>query len=192
MILDAARSGEKVLVHCGIHHAFTEYRQPVVSDGEFSHFDHSLRCGNHVFAVLDKRAVTVFLHAPWRGQQGYGSSLRHPAGGIIDAFMLAAGPRPLGFDLAGGPFGELRVEDAIYRHGYEEFKLADFCDGWIYTKPISEYEGVTPVPGWVNESNLEHARAQSSNPRFRQASIERFNRSVARAAEIRRRWGYLR
>ncbi len=192
VILAAVDSGEKVLVYSGIHHAFTEYRQPIVIDGEFRRFDSSLRCGNHVFAALGKRAVTVFLHAPWHGQGGYGSRVRHPAGGIIDALMLAEGPRPVGFDLVDGPFGEIRVEDAVYRHGYEDFKLADFCDGWIYTRPISECEGVTPIPGWVNESNLEFARAQSPNPRFREASAEEFNEGIARDAQMHRRWRHLR
>jgi hypothetical protein len=192
VILNAVASGDKVLVHCGIHHAFTEYRQPIVSEGEFSHFDHSLRCGNHVFEALGKRVVTVFLHAPWQGEEGYGSKMRHPADGVIDALMLAEGPRPVGFDVDEGPFAEVHVEDAVYRHGYENFKLADFCDGWIYTKPISEYEGVAPVADWINEANLTRARTQSSNPRYREASIEKFNRSVARSADISRRWGHLR
>ncbi len=192
VILDAVRSGEKVVVHCGIHHAFSEYRQPIVNQGEFSHFDHSLRCGNHVFAELGKRAVTVFLHAPWNGPDGYSSRMRHPADGVIDALMLAEGPRSVGFDLDGGPFGELRIEDAVYRHGYEDFRLADFCDGWIYAKPISEYAGVTPIPNWVNESNLERARAGSPNAGFRQASVDEFNQGIAQDAGIHRRWRHLR
>jgi len=192
VILNAVRSGKKVLVHCGIHHAFTAYRQPRVSQGEFRGFDPSLRCGNHVFAALGKRAVTVFLHAPWNGAAGFDAPMVHPAGGVIDALMLARGPRPVGFDLEGGPFGEVRVRDAVYHHGYEDFKLADFCDGWIYSRPISEYEGVTPIAGWVDEDNLERARAQSPNPAFRDASIERFNKAIARDAEIRRRWKHLR
>ena len=192
VILDAVRSGEKVLVYCGIHHAFTEYRQPIVIKGEFRRFDDSLRCGNHVFAVLGKRALTVFLHAPWNGPEGYGSRMLHPADGVIDALMLVSGPRPVGFDLAEGPFGELRIENAVYRHGYEDFKLADFCDGWIYMKPISEYAGVTAIPGWVHEGNLERARAQSPNPSLREASIEEFNEGIARDAEIHRRWGHMR
>ncbi|MFH1501655.1 MAG: hypothetical protein ABIG03_01280 [Candidatus Eisenbacteria bacterium] len=192
VILGEVDSGEKVLVHCGIHHAFSEYRQPVVWGGEFRRFDSSLRCGNHVFAAIGKRAVTVYLHAPWNGREGYGSPMLHPAGGTIDALMLAEGPRPVGFDLGEGPFGRLRAEDAVYSHGYEAFELADFCDGWIYTRPISEYVGVTPIRGWVNEGNLERARAQSPNPDFRQASIEEFNNGIARDAEIERRWGHLR
>jgi len=192
VILDAVESGERVLVHCGIHHAFTEYRQPVVIDGEFRRFDSSLRCGNHVFAALGKRAVTVFLHAPWKPHEGYDAQVCHPADGIIDALMLAIGPRPVGFGLQGGPFGELRIQNAVYRHGYDDFKLMDFCDGWVYTKPISEFEGVTPIPDWIHEGNLETARSQMPNPSFRDASIDAFNSGMARDADIPRRWGHLR
>jgi hypothetical protein len=145
-----------------------------------------------VFAELGKRAVTVFLHAPWEGREGYGSATVHPADGTIDALMLAVGPRPVGFSLRPGPLGELRIQGGVYHHGYDDFKLADFCDGWIYTKPISEYEGVAPIPDWIDESNLERARAQSPSPSFRQASIEQFNLGIAHDAEIRRRWGHLR
>ncbi len=190
-ILEAVGEGEKVLVHCGIHHAFTEYRQPMVDNGEFRGFPQSLRCGNHVFNALGKRAVTVYLHAPWCGAEGYESDMRHPADGIIDALMLAKGPYPVGFNLDEGPFGGLRIKDAVYRHGYEDFKLSDFCDGWIYTKPISEYEGVTPIPGWISEKNLDYARAQCPNPYYRNSSADEFNEALSRSADINRWWGHL-
>jgi hypothetical protein len=187
-ILDAVADGEKVLVHCGLHHAFTAYRQPIVIDGAFSHFDRDLRCGNHVYAALGERTMTICLHAPWSGAGGYGDDLRHPADGVIDALMLAVGPRPVGFDLDGGPFGELHVVDAVYRHGYDDFRLADLCDGWIYTRPISRYEGMTPIPGWINDANLARARAQSPNPAYREGSCEAFNLAVARDAKMAERW----
>jgi hypothetical protein len=192
VILDAARSGEKVLVYCGIHHAFTQYRQPVVVDGKFLHFDRALRAGNHVFNAIGKRAITVYLHAPWNGYDGYDSAMRHPADGIIDSLMEGIGPHPVGFDLIRGPLGELQVKDAVYRHGYDDFRLKTFCDGWIYTKPISSYEGVTPIPRWINDDNLERARLQSPNPAFRTASVQRFNGAIARDADIPSRWGFLR
>lgn len=192
VILDAARSGEKVLVYCGIHHAFTEYRQPIVVDGKFLHFDRELRAGNHVFNAIGKRAITVYLHAPWNGYDGYDSAMRHPADGIIDALMQSVGPHPVGFDLGTGPLGQFQVKDAVYRHGYDDFRLRTVCDGWIYTEPISSYEGVTPVPGWINDDNLERARRQSPNPAFRAASVQSFNEAIAQDADIASRWGFLR
>lgn len=191
VILESVGRGEKVLVHCGIHHAFTGYRQPVVLDGRFVRFGEK-RCGNHVYDEIGGRAVTVFLHAPWNGPGGYGSAYVYPADGVIDALMLEIGPRPVGFDLAGGPFGGLRVDKAVYVHGYEDFRLADFCDGWIYLEPISGLEGVIPVDDWIDEENIGLVRRRHPVPSRREASIESLNRGIARSARIQRRWGHLR
>lgn len=192
VILAVAEDGEKVLAHMGIHHAFTEYRQPYVVDGEFRNFVGQLRCGNHVYDAIGKRAVTVYLHAPWPGSEGYDSKATLPADGIIDAVMIAAGPRPVGFDVDGSPLADVTLHDALYHHGYENFTAATFCDGWIYFKPIGEYEGVTPIPGWFNEGNLVRARAQSPNPAFRDASLEEFESGLVRDADIPRKWSHLR
>jgi hypothetical protein len=184
VILDSAVArGEKILVHCGIHHAFTEYKQPVVGNGKFVRFDDS-RAGNYVFKEIGKRAITVFMHAGWVPAEGYGKPYVKPADGIIDAAMELVDPSylPVGFSTRGTPFGDLPGETSIYKYGYEKFTLADFCDGYIYHKPFAEYEGVTPIPDFVNETNIEEARKNASNPRFRDASIERFNKAIARDA----------
>ena len=141
-----------------------------------------------MYDALGERTATLFLHSPWSGAGGYGDRQRHPADGIIDALMLAIGPRPVGFDLSAGPIGELRIVDAVYRHGYGDFKLADLCDGWIYTQPISRYEGVTPIADWINGDNLAHARSQSPNPAYRDATCEAFNLAIAHDAAMARRW----
>ncbi len=192
VILDEVEAGEKVLVYSGIHHAFSEYQQPIVWEGEFVRFE-TTRMGNYVYRAIGKRAVTVFLHAPWKGPGGYDDEMVHPADGVIDALMLnrSGGPYAVGFSLGGSPFGQLRIENAVYRCGFEDFRLAEFADGWIYTKPISEYEGMTPIANWINEANIEMARLQMPNPAFRDASIERFNAGIARDADIPRRWGHL-
>jgi hypothetical protein len=193
VIREAVERGGKVLVHCGIHHGFSEYQQPIVIDGAFVRYEDT-RAGNYVYRAIGKRAVTVYLHAPWNGPGGYSDAMVHPADGIIDALMLsrAGGPAPVGLDLRGSPFGELRIENAVYRHGYEDLRLAQFADGWIYTKPISKFEGVTPIPGWIDETNIAAARQQMPNPEFRDATIERFNEGIARDADIPRRFGHLR
>ena len=193
VILEQVAAGEKVLVYSGMHHAFSEYRQPVVPGGEFKRFDDS-RMGNYAYRALGKRAVTVFMHGPWSGPGGYDAAMVHPADGVIDALMLgrAGGPRAVGFDLRGSPFGALEPEHCVYRHGYPGFRLADFCDGWIYWKPISEYEGATPIAGWITRENLERARSQTPNPSSRDLSVEEFNSAIARSADARRLFGRLR
>ncbi len=193
VILEAVGRGEKVLAYSGIHHAFSGYRQPVVIEGRFRRFDET-RMGNYLRRALGGRVATVYLHAPWNGPRGYGDDWVHPADGVIDALMLRipGGPRPVGFDLAGTPFGRLAPRNCVYRHGYPDFRLSDFCDGWIYTKPISRYEGVTPVEGWVNERNLYLAQRGSPSPRWRDRGADEFNAMIARDADVARKWRHLR
>jgi hypothetical protein len=153
------------------------------------------RMGNYVYRAIGKRAVTVFLHAPWTGPGGYDDAMVHPADGVLDALMLnrAGGPHAVGFNLADSPFGRLRIQNAVYRQGYgDEFTPARFADGWIYTKPISEYAGVTVIPGWINEANIEYARRQLPNPALRDASIEMLNSGIAQDADVPRRLARLR
>jgi hypothetical protein len=183
-----------VLVHCGIHHAFTGYRQPRVRNGSFAGFG-TPRFGNHLREALGMRAVTIFLHAPWNGREGYGPPFVHPAGGRLDAFMLAraGGPFPVGFDVAGSPLAALPIDDSVYGHGYQPFTLEGFCDGWIYTKPVSQFEPVTYFEDWINESNLARARATAANPRWRTWSIAELNAGCSSYQDdFRRFFGRLR
>lgn len=174
VILGEVESGKKVLVHCGIHHAFSGFRQPRVQRGEFAGFVEG-RMGNHLRQALGARAVTVYLHAAWGDSAGVGPQRVHPATGRLDAFMLgrAGGPFAVGFNTAGSPLGELPITNAIYSYGYDPLTMALFCDGWIYTQPLGEYETVTYIGDWVTEENLDRARAGSMNPRFRDATLEK-------------------
>jgi hypothetical protein len=184
VILDSAVArGNKILVHCGIHHAFTEYKQPVYVGGKFLRFDDS-RAGNHVFREIGKRAITVFMHAGWYAEKGYTMDVVRPADGIIDAAMELLEDRylPVGFDTRGTPFGDLPGETSVYKHGYDTFTLATFCDGYIYHMPFAEFECVTPILDFVNDSNIDRARKNASNPRFRDATVERFSRSIEKDA----------
>lgn len=188
VILDSVvAKGEKILVYSGMHHAFTRYRQPIVVDGEFIRFG-DVRMGNYVFDAIGERAFTIFLHGPWSSAEGYGSSLVKPADGVIDEVMAELDPSllPVGFDTGGTPFGSLKAETSFYTYGYDDFTLLLFCDGYIYQKPITQYEGVTPIPDFINECNIDYARAQSPDPAFRERSPQDFNVAIARHADLSR------
>ncbi len=207
----------KVLVHCGIHHAFTGYRQPVVKDGAFVSWGR-IRMGNVLRDSLGTDVVTVFLHAPWNTTAGYDADFVHPAGGRLDAFMLNrdAGPFATGFDVADSPLERLPITDAVYMHGYDRpqglgstsddgvgdyippandgiFSIIDFCDGWIYTKPIHEYEPVTYIDGWINDTNLDRARAEAMNPKWRTMDVDALNAGcMSYQQDFERFWGHLK
>ena len=70
---------------------------------------------------------------------------------------------PVGFDTRGTPFGKLSCETSVYHYGYDHLTLADFCDGYIFTKPISQYRNVHHIKGFINKNNVELARLRLSS-----------------------------
>ncbi len=178
---------EKALVYCGAHHAFTEYRQPIVSGGKFVRFG-DVRAGNHVYAAIGKRAITLLLHAPWKASTGYDAPWVRAGDGYIDAVLEDLEPefRRFGVDTRGTPFGKIPGATGVYHHGYDQFTLATLCDGYICDGPLGSYEGVTPIRDFITETNLPEARAQSPMPAFRTASPADFYDEAVRTANIRR------
>jgi hypothetical protein len=194
VLLDVVVSqGEKALVYCGSHHAFTEYRQPIAANGKFIRFG-DVRVGNHVYQKIGKRTCTIKLHAPWISAEGYDRPLVLAADGYIDAAIRQMEPRyqRAGFDLTATPFGALPGETSVYKFGYEQFALDTIYDGYIIQGPLSGYRGVTPIRDFVNATNLAEARAQSPNPALRTASAQDFNEGAARDADIPRRFALLK
>lgn len=180
----------KALVYCGTHHAFTKYAQPIVSDGVLQRREDS-RFGQYLHAFAPARIFMIALHFPWPGAAGYGSAPVLPADGALDRTLESGGTKwqRVGFDLNGTPFGALVSRTPVYKLGYEPFTLDEFADGYIYTGPISRYEPVTPIADFINESNLEYARAHSANPADRTASIADFNQAIAASLEgTKKRW----
>lgn len=194
VLIDAVISrSEKALVYCGTHHAFTEYRQPVVVNGKFIRFGDT-RLGNFVFQKIGKRAFTIFLHAPWVSSDGYDKPVVRSVDGYIDAVLNELNPKfqQVGFDLKGTPFGKLPGETSIYKFGYDRFTLETIYDGYICQGLLSKYEGVTPIKDFINEHNLEEARAQAPNPELRTISADDFNEGIAQDADIPRRFARLK
>lgn len=195
VILDeVVDKGEKALVYCGIHHGFTEYNQPIYdfNNQKFVRFVTN-RLGNYIYKEIGKRAMTIYLHAPWISAEGWDKPSVYPVDGIIDAIMreLPLKYRRVGFDTKDTPFGMLTCNKSYYKYGYDNFRLEMFCDGYILQKPLSEYEGVTIIEDFINEKNIDYARSQSPNPRFRNASIEDFNNAMKRSADIKKRYAHL-
>jgi|GEM_PF-330522 len=175
--------GEKALVYSGAHHAFSEYHQPIADKRKFIRFG-DIRMGNFIFNEIGKRAITVYLHAPWYSARAAIGNFVFSADGAIDAVINKLEPKyqNAGFDLKGTPFGKLPAETSLYKFGYPEFKIEMMYDGYIIQGPMSSYKGVTPIKDFINSSNLEYARQHSPDPSFRNSSAEDFNKDIASTA----------
>lgn len=179
---------EKALIYTGSSHAFTQYRQPIYNEKtkEFVRFVED-RMGTLVHNKIGNRAFNIFLHSSWPNEKGYSELLVYPVDGVIDTLMPTLPPkyRKVGFDTHGTPFGSLRGTTTLWKHGYDNFVLSDFCDGYIYQCALSEYTPVTPIEGFINSNNLEEAKSQSPETRFKKPFItpQDFNEQIANDAK---------
>lgn len=176
--------GEKALCYCGMHHAFTKYRQPVVENGKFIR-DMTERFGNYVYKEIGESVFTISLHSPWISAQGYEAKAVLPADGMID-YVLASLPKErqrFGFDTATSPLGMFSGETGLYKYGYERFTLKDFCDGYICQGKLAGYRPVTYIKDFVNTENLERVQRAFPNPSFRTATVKEFNDAIGSDAQ---------
>ncbi len=180
--------GRKALVYSGSHHAFTRYLQPVIREGKVVRYLET-RMGTLVWKKIGDRAFSIFLHSPW-SDKNYEDEF-YPVGGVIDALLYESPLRPVGFDIVGTPFGKLTApDDILYVQGYEPFTLDKFYDGYIYTKPISRYEGVATDAAFINDRNFKHACEQMPNIAFRNRirKKEDIDKAMVSDADIPRRF----
>jgi hypothetical protein len=154
---------EKALVYCGAHHAFTRYRQPMYNfEKRTLRGLADSRMGSIVHRDHPSRVLTVMLHMVFYSRDSE-SKWMPPAGGAIDLAMAAFPGKRVGFDVQGTPFGRLRSPGTYYTLGYDDFRLEQFCDGWIYQKPFADYEGVRVDPKFITEANIEAANRRVPN-----------------------------
>ena len=165
------RKGRKALVYAGQYHATTRFPFPVFDFKRriVTGFDaHTL--GQLIYRKIRGRAFSICLHYPWETVDGP-KSFDYPIGGAVDALMKALGPRRVGFDVVGSPFGRLTDHKAVYSRGRPKFFFEDFCDGYIFQKPFAEYEGCGVDPLFVTEENLAEAIAFLPNAEIKKKIV---------------------
>jgi len=146
---------EKSLIYCGRHHAFTKYKQPVYDFEKDTLYElNNERFGNIIHGKFPKKTFNIFLHSPWVPNKGWDEQWVKPVNGVIDSIMDLMGNIPIGFDAKNTVMGKLKANDTYYAFGYEDFKLEDFCDGYIFLLPYKKVEFVSVVPNFYDEYNL--------------------------------------
>lgn len=148
LVLDFVKTpGRRVLVYSGLHHAFTRYYQPELPRAQRVEklMD---RMGNVLWRQLGEEVFMVALAAPWQCREGGGETWGRclPVGGAIDCAAVTLG-RAVGFDVAGSPFAALPITRSFYYGlGYPALRLEDFADGYVWTRPVEEVQGVAVIP----------------------------------------------
>ncbi|GAB4375284.1 MAG: hypothetical protein Kow0042_20590 [Calditrichia bacterium] len=186
---------QKALIYSGINHAYTKYQQPVYNLEKKKLVSLlNRRMGNFVFAKIGERCCTIFLHSPWPSVKGYSKPFVYPVDGIIDALFAELGSDyyPVGFDSHGTPFGRLPSTTSYWKHGYPDFTLEQYCEGYIFCKPLSRYQGVSVIKNWFTAENRLEAIAQIANPDPRvkdtTLTVSRLYQGLKQDTDFRRRF----
>lgn len=148
--------GEKALVYCGAHHAFTSYQMPIYDFEEGVLYQlYDGRFGNIIQAKYPSKTFTIMMHMPWLSNEGFEVQRVRPVAGVIDSAMQLLSNKPVGFDVKGTFMGTLGSTDTYYAIGHENFKLEDFCDGYIFLVPYKEMRPVSISGNFYDDYNLD-------------------------------------
>lgn len=164
---------KKAFVFCGFHHGMTEYKQPVVVNGEFIRLDHE-RMGHYLFNKYGKRVQTVLTHYSWPKREGYGLGYVLPFQGQLDSIGTEVGS----FGIDAYKLSQLVDSSSVYSNGYNKLRLFHLCDGYVLIKPICEQNVLTPIPNFVNDTNLSETKRQAYDMRDEKYTAQSFNDSI--------------
>ncbi len=163
--------GEKVLALVGTPHAYTRYGSPYYkyNGDNFCDFDRNW-LGNRVYRKSPGRVYSVMLHQAFTIKQGNMYSAVSPGGGLVEKLMATNNNRAVGFDLLNSPAGKI-PDRSLYAVCYPDFTLEQLFDGYNFLKPLRELEGCTPIPEFVNETNIAHAISNFPDPDWHEKII---------------------
>jgi len=139
LVEGAFEKKKKTLVHIGIAHTVT---------------CQGLRLGTVLREKYGSRLFQVVLHHAF-------PSRRKPAKTtwVLEEAFAAAGGKPVGFDLADSPLGNLYDVGVAWWRMKKNARLSDFILGYVIFKPHEELNRVTWVDGFLDAKNFEESRA---------------------------------
>jgi hypothetical protein len=185
--------GEKILILTGTPHAFTRYRIPLYDFNapDFVRFEER-NLGQLLPKLASARVACVLLHQAFHSKQHGDAQRVHPAGGAIDQVLEAFTNRRVGFDLVGSPLGDL-TDDSFYATGYEDFRLSQLADGYIYDRPFAEFESCTLDEAFLSEANWLEAQRQFPDPDWhvQPASLDEYWALIRALADVPARYAAL-
>ena len=193
---ELVKKNKKALIYTGAHHAFTRFNLPNYDFKRKKLLGHDKnRMGNIIYRSAPNKVFNICLHYPWPTQRSFNEFV-YPVDGVIDQIMSefdGSDNQRIGFDVMDSPFGLLRDDNIYYSLGYDDFTLGRFCDGYIYQKAISCYEGCTVDRLFVTEENFEEAMDYLPNPRLKELlkNPQHFLAFMQSKADLKKKFGRL-
>jgi hypothetical protein len=159
--------GHKALLYVGMAHAHVGYRRPL--------YDHTMgwvygyaadTMATRVARAAASPPFVVCLHHPWDSRSER-HGFEYPVDGAIDSVMAEFAEPRSGFDVESSPFGELGDTRSVVSAGDGGFRLADYCDGYVFSKRLADYEGCTVDPAFITRNNLDEAKRLLPRPEMK-------------------------
>lgn len=164
---EIVRINQKALIYAGQQHAATRFYHPKYDFTKKRFLGFNRRVMGHlVYRKMPDKVFNICLHYPWPSLKSL-TDFNYPVRGAIDGVMREFENKRVGFDVRGTPFGKLSDGSTYYSAGRKRIELSDFCDGYVFQKHFSDYEGCTVDFSFVTEENFQEALDYLSNPRLK-------------------------
>ena len=177
--------GHQGLVYTKFEHSFTHFVQPQYTQRMTEQgFPNQERMGNILADRLGDRVMTALFHMPVRDTRsrfGYG----YLVGGVMERAIdeLPQGATTVGFDVSASPYAEAPVTSDTLTEGFEEdVTFEQLTDGYLVIGGLASYTPVTPIEGFINESNIARAREEFPGPNPGDVTVEDMNGYIAGTA----------
>lgn len=155
-IIDTAimAKNEKILIYCGLHHAFTKFKTPLFL---FLKPNGGLRAGENLLQKYPGRIYMTALSSAVPGKWTLLNNMFNREFDFVYPFSAVFNQlyekyqQPFAVDANNSVFGE--VKDYKSWYAFDKFnglRLKEFCDGYIVLNSFEEVEPVELVNDWVN------------------------------------------
>jgi hypothetical protein len=151
--------GLKGIVLIGLNHSFTKYAQPVLKDGKLdrewprtSSILHQ-KYGDKIFQIA---AHGVMMSPGVVDKEYKGSGPVLPS--VVEKIMSARGDKPVGFDVAGSPFANLRDSESYYFRWQPKVTFADVCEGYVFLKAEKDLASTPWIEGFISDEMFQRSQ----------------------------------
>jgi len=146
----APSAARHILIHCGMHHAFTRYQQIELGRMESGRATELMdRAGNILWRRYAQNTFLVALHKAdgCGGTREPFSKLCAPLNGIIDCAAERNGGQAVAFDILGSPLAETKFPpESFYAIAHPLLRTIDYADGYIWQEPVDRMTLVDLIP----------------------------------------------
>jgi len=184
--------GKKALIYMGGAHLYTTYKEVVLdmNKEKLYRFDDGFM-GNRLERKYPGKFFNIVLHYPFNAISGTHPTLVSPADGAIEAIFERMGNKPVGFDLAGTPLGEL-PDHSFLSIGYDDFRMKDFFNGYIFFKPFKMLTGCTVDEDFFDEVPWNDIAPQQPDPYWHRAeSLAEYCKQISDFVDLKKRYSDL-